>query len=307
MALPLFLLFIFISVAITIAGYFKYVRTPSMLKRLSDSYDTLADTTAGAEAWGQITRFIRKAGSLLPLSPQDARLARFKLGSAGYRAESALSLLQGIRILSASILLLVDLLLRGRIFSNHVLSMVSIAAMPALGYLMPGVIVDHLASRRAVQLRTALPDMLDLLVVCTEAGSGLDQAMLRVSHELKDSHRALSEELAIVNYEMMAGKSREDALRNLATRTREPELAKLTAVLIQADRFGTSVADTLRTQSEFMRTRRRQEAQERAAKVGVKIIFPIFFFCFPAMLIIVAGPGLLMLAKTLIPLLAQVR
>ncbi len=139
------------------------------------------------------------------------------------------------------------------------------------------------------------------LVISTEAGCALDKAILNVSREFKTFHPAISQELALINMEMLAGSSRVEALRNFARRTGEDEVKKLVAILIQTDRFGTSVADALRTQSEFMRTKRRQDAEERAGKVGVKLIFPIFFFCMPALMILVAGPGLLQLFKNLLP------
>ena len=141
----------------------------------------------------------------------------------------------------------------------------------------------------------SLPDVLDLLVICTEAGCGLDQAILNVSRELKNVHPVLSEELSMVNMEIMAGTTRADALRSLANRTGEDEIKKLVAILIQTDRFGTSVAEALRTQSEFLRIRRKQISEEKAGKVGVKLVFPIFFFCLPSLVIVTAGPGMLQL------------
>jgi len=136
-----------------------------------------------------------------------------------------------------------------------------------------------------------------------EAGLGLDQAIVNVSRELALSHPEISQELSLVNLEMRAGKRRQEALKNLADRTGEPEIRKLVATLIQADRFGTSIADSLRAHSDFMRVRRRQQAEERAAKVGVKLVFPIFFFILPAMLVVAAGPGLLQLFKNLFPMM----
>jgi tight adherence protein C len=127
--------------------------------------------------------------------------------------------------------------------------------------------------------------------------------MQHVSRELMDVHPDISREVEMVNLEIRGGKRRTEALRGLADRTGEPELSKLVAVMIQTDRFGTSIADSLRTHSDFMRVRRRQEAEERAAKVGVKLVFPIFFLILPAMLIVVAGPGLLQVFKYLFPLM----
>jgi tight adherence protein C len=143
------------------------------------------------------------------------------------------------------------------------------------------------------------------MTVCVEAGLGLDQAILKVSEELRITHRDMAGEFGLVTLEMQAGKSRAEGLRNLAERTGETELRKLVAILIQTDRFGTSMAESLRTHSDFMRVRRRQEAEERANKVGVKLVFPIFFCILPAMLIVVAGPGLLQITKHLFPMMRQ--
>jgi tight adherence protein C len=141
------------------------------------------------------------------------------------------------------------------------------------------------------------------MVVSVEAGLGLDQAIQYVAKELVQTHPDISEELQMVNLEIRAGKRRVEALRNLAERTAEAELRKLVAILIQTERFGTSIADSLRTHSDFMRVRRRQEAEERANKVGVKLVFPIFFLIMPSMLVVAAGPGLLQIFKTLIPMM----
>jgi tight adherence protein C len=160
-----------------------------------------------------------------------------------------------------------------------------------------------MVAARQERIRLSMPDALDLLVVCVEAGLGLDQAIRNVADELRMTHKDISDELGLVNLEMRAGKRRADALRNLADRVGEAELKKLVAILIQADRFGVSVAESLRTHSDFMRVRRRQEAEERAGKVGVKLVFPIFFFILPSMLVVSAGPGLLQLFKNLFPMM----
>ena len=131
----------------------------------------------------------------------------------------------------------------------------------------------------------------------------MDQAIQYVSKELADAHPDVSEEFQLVNLEIRAGKRRTEALRHLADRTGEIELRKLVAVLIQTDRFGTSIADSLRTHSDFMRIRRRQDAEERAAKVGVKLVFPIFFLILPSIMVVSAGPGLLQVFKYLFPLM----
>jgi len=174
-----------------------------------------------------------------------------------------------------------------------------------MGYYLPSFVLDKKIGKRQEILRLSLADALDMLVVSVEAGLGLDQAIQHVGRELQVTHKELSEELSLVNLEMRAGKRRTDALRNLAERTGESELQKLVAILIQTDRFGTSIGDSLRAHSDFLRVKRRQEAEERAGKVGVKLVFPIFFFILPAMLVVAAGPGLLQVFKYLFPMMNQ--
>jgi tight adherence protein C len=225
---------------------------------------------------------------------------------AGIRAESALAVFYGIRIISVLVLLCVSLILEPKMPPNPVLRMALMVSGCAAGWILPRFVLEKKVAKRELLLRLSLPDALDLLVVSVEAGLGLDQAIQHVARELQVSHPELSEELSLVTLEMRAGKRRADALRNLADRTGEPEIGKLTAILIQNDRFGTSMGESLRTHSDFLRTRRRQEAEERAGKVGVKLVFPIFFFILPSMLIVAAGPGILKIIKYLFPLMSGV-
>ncbi len=176
-------------------------------------------------------------------------------------------------------------------------------AMAMAGYIGPNFLLEKKIKKRLEILRLALPDALDLMVIAVEAGLGLDQAISYVAAELRNAHRELMEEFSLVNLEIRAGKRRSDALKNLGERAGEPELQKLTAILIQNDRFGTSVAESLRQHSDHLRIRRRQEAEERAAKVGVKLVFPIFFFILPAMMLVCAGPGVLGVVKYLLPMM----
>jgi tight adherence protein C len=196
---------------------------------------------------------------------------------------------------------------RGYLTSNGVLGLVYPVFLGLLGYFVPSIWLDMKISNRHHELRMALPDLLDLMVVSVEAGLGLDQAIQYCSQELVKAHPDLCQEFQKVTLEIRAGSRRLEALRHLAERTGEPELRKLVAVLIQTDRFGTSIADSLRTHSEFMRVRRRQEAEERANKVGVKLVFPIFFLILPSMLVVAAGPGLLQVFKYLFPLMRATR
>jgi tight adherence protein C len=223
--------------------------------------------------------------------------------AAGFRNDNAVWIYFGLRALTVITLLGLALIFRTSVTSNPILGIVFPIAAGVAGWFGPSFFLDYMVSARQQRIREGLPDTLDLIVVCVEAGLALDQAMQHVSRELMDVHPDISREVELVNLEIRGGKRRAEALRGLADRTGEPELSKLVAVMIQTDRFGTSIADSLRTHSDFMRVRRRQEAEERAAKVGVKLVFPIFFLILPAMLIVVAGPGLLQVFKYLFPLM----
>lgn len=252
---------------------------------------------------GVLVRVIRKIGEAVPIDPQDASLTRRLLMAAGYRNESALGIYSGLRVLSVVWFPLVAFVLRGYVTSAFVLQVVLVVAAAGIGLFLPSFILEMMVDNRQERIRLSLPDALDLLVVCVESGLGLDQAVVNVARELDITHPDVSEEFNLVTLEIQAGKRRSDAFRNLAERTGESELRKLVALLIQTDRFGTSMAESLRTHSDFMRVRRRQEAEERANKIGVKLVFPIFFFILPAMLVVVAGPGLLQVFKHLFPLM----
>jgi tight adherence protein C len=254
-----------------------------------------------------LARRVQAIGQHAPISPEDAKTTRRTLISAGYRAESAVTLLYGIKLILAATLAILSILFRDSITANPVLRIVLPLAATGAGYWIPGFWLERKVSKRQQKLRLSLPDGLDLMVVSVEAGLGLDQAIQNVGRELAMAHPELADELSLVTLEMRAGKRRAEALRNLAQRTGEAELRKLTAILIQSDRFGTSMAEALRTHSEFMRVRRRQEAEERAAKVGVKLVFPIFFFILPSILVVAAGPGILQVFKYLFPLMKGVQ
>jgi tight adherence protein C len=160
-----------------------------------------------------------------------------------------------------------------------------------IGFLVPGLVLDHLVRRRQRQIRNGLPDALDLLVVCVEAGNGIDQAIVKAGDELTVSYPALSEELRLITIETRAGKSRLEAFKNFSARTKVDDVQSLVAMLVQTDRFGTSVAQALRTYADVLRTKRRQRAEERAAKLGVKLVFPLVFFLFPALYVVTLGPA----------------
>jgi tight adherence protein C len=294
------LLFCAVLVSVSAFGYRQYARPARMLQQLETS-SSFSDR-GSEQNKNQKRRFGAAAlsvlGGILPSSPSDAKMTRRELGAAGFRSDSAPSVFLGLKVILTAGFLIAGIMLRS-VPSSPSLRLVLPFALAGLGFKLPDIVLSRMIKRRQLAIRLALPDALDMLVVCCEAGCALDQAILNVSREFKMVHPALSEEFSMVNMELLAGASRVAALRNLADRTGEEELKKLVAILIQTDRFGTSVADALRTQADFMRVKRRQIAEEKAGKVGVKLVFPIFFFCMPSLCVLVMGPGLLQIMKEL--------
>jgi tight adherence protein C len=166
-----------------------------------------------------------------------------------------------------------------------------------IGYIAPGLILDYRISRRKLRIENGLPDALDLLIVSLEAGLALDQAILKCSEELTIAHPEVAEELRLINVECRAGKPRIEAFKNFAARTKVEDVRALGAMLVQTERFGTSVAKALRTHAEVSRTKRRQRAEERAAKIGVKLVFPLVFCLFPAFYVVTLGPAIIKFMK----------
>ncbi len=297
-------LFALLMLAISFYGYRSYARPARLMERLGTPVsDVSAVSSMPAEpttAW--VVRIIQQVGEKVPLSPEDASATRRDLMMAGYKSEAALKVFFGIKVTACVVLVILALLARDSI-SNPVLRIVIVFFGGFMGYMLPGYMLDKRIVKRQEILRLSLPDALDMMVVSVEAGLGLDQAIQHVGRELVTTHKELSEEFSLVNLEMRAGKRRSEALKNLSERTGEPELQKLVAILIQTDRFGTSMSESLRSHSDFLRVKRRQQAEERAGKVGVKLVFPIFFFILPSMLVVAAGPGMLQVFKQLFPMM----
>ena len=195
------------------------------------------------------------------------------------------------------------ILVEARSEASPLIRLIGIAVGLLAGFRLPDYYIATQIKKRQKRIRKALPDALDLIIVCAEAGLTIDRAFRNVTHHLALVHRELSEELSLVTAEISAGLRRKEALENLVLRTGEPEIRKFVAVVTQADRFGTSMADALRTHADYLRIRRRQEAEEKASKVSVKMIFPIFFFIMPCMLLVTVGPAVIVIMKELVPAL----
>ena len=269
---------------------------------ITDDSQRLVDAGGETEP-STIVTFLHGIGSRVPSSDAEVANLKMDLIRAGFRSDTALPVFYGLRIMVTLVMLLVCVMLLAKMPENTVMKLALMASGIGAGWILPRFFLEKKVAKRQEVLRLSLPDALDLMVVSIEAGLGLDQAIQHVARELYGSHPELSDEMSLVTLEMRHGKRRSEALKNFADRTGEAEFRKLVAILVQNDRFGTSMGESLRTHSDFLRVRRRQEAEERAGKVGVKLVFPIFFFILPSMLIVAAGPGLLQVFKYLFPMM----
>jgi tight adherence protein C len=241
---------------------------------------------------GPVTQYV------LPTAEMERSKAIAKLTYAGYRAPNALQVFYAIKTVLAIVLPLI-VLVTMQFFPSIEMQMVLLYTVgaSAVGLIGPSVVLDKLIARRLKKLRDGFPDALDLLVVCVESGLGLNQALQRVADELGVSHTELSLELAVVNAEIRAGVDRATALRNLADRTGLDDIKGLVSLLVQTLKFGTGIADALRSYAAEFRDKRMQRAEEQAAKIGTKMVFPLIVFMFPGFFVIAVGPAVMGLMK----------
>lgn len=304
-ALLVLVWFLAVMGTITYLGYRYWVRPAAYLDRVGGgALEPLPAQDEGEEGGPTgVVYLMRRLGRAAPaVSTEKLSRLRRRLIAAGYRGDHAVLTMRGIQVASAAGAGTAGSLALAA-FTNWGPQIGFLLALVFawVAYLLPQEVLTYLIRGRRRDLRYALPDALDLMVVCVESGTGLDQAIVDVAEELRRAHPQLSEELTLVNLELRAGTRRMDALRHLADRTGEEELRKLVALLIQTDRFGTSIAQALRTHADFMRVRRRQLAEEKANKIGVKLVFPIFFLILPAMFLVTVGPALLQLLLEFFP------
>lgn len=246
---------------------------------------------------------VKRFGDLLPSNPKAHGKTERQLIRAGFRKPNAVKLLYGFNILGAVGLGLGAFAITWAADADANNTAMSLIAAVMCGFVAPTEYVRWKMRGRQKQLRKALPNALDLMVVCVESGLGLDHAIVQVGRELRYAHPEIAGEFYLMNLEIKAGKRRAEAMRNMADRNSVPELKKLVAVLIQADRFGTSIAQTLRGHSEYLRVESRQNAEEKAAKLGVKLVFPIFFFILPTLFVVTVGPVLVRIFRELLPVM----
>ena len=281
-------------------------RKPRAVERL-DSIRTprrRAEASSALKKTDAMTKVFQAASPALePKSEIEMSKLKVRLANAGFRGESASSVFLGLKFVG---------LLAGLVFGGSLLvsltginnrAMMGSVAIGGICFYLPSMVVWFISKSRQEAIFLGLPDALDLMVVCVEAGLALDQAMRKVADEMKETYRVIAEEFALANFQLQMGRPKAEVLHELGIRSGVADLRGLAAVLIQADKFGTSVAQALRVQSDSMRIRRRQIAEEKAAKTAVKLIFPLVLFIFPGIFVVMVGPAAITMIHELMPLL----
>ena len=277
----------------------KEIREPNTRK-----LDLLAEKKKGKSS--AMSKVLEKASPALakplqPKSSEEVGKTRDKLNQAGFRGENAPELFWSLKVIA----LVVGFVVGGGalVFTKGLTvdSLTYAGLIAGVMFFLPEIVIRLFTKSRQDNIFYGLPDALDLMVVCVEAGLGLDQAMRKVAEEMKKSYRVIAEEFGLCNLQIQMGRARNDVLHDLGRRTGVDDLKALSAILIQADKFGSSVAQALRVQSDSMRTRRSQIAEEKAAKTAVKLIFPLVLFIFPAIFVVLVGPAAITMINELFP------
>ncbi len=297
-----FVIFLLVAVIISFVGVRLWVQPKEAIERVTGVAMEIPEHAPRHPSL-VLHELVQKLGSVLPASPKDVSVMQRRLIRAGMRGPNALKIFYGSKVfLGVALPLVMSVIVAGSSAdASH--KFVAVLASVAAGFFGPNEYVNIMGKRRQKQIQRGLANGLDLMVVCVESGLGLDQAIMQVAKELEHAHPEICEEFMLVNLELKAGKRRVESLRNLAERTSVEDLKKLVAVLIQADRFGTGVAASLRAHADYMRVQARQIAEEKAAKLGVKLIFPIFFCILPTLFVVTVGPITMRIIRDLIPMM----
>jgi tight adherence protein C len=241
----------------------------------------------------RLERLVKPFQKVVPRSSAEVATLQKRLARAGYREPSYINIFYSAKVLVPAALCLVATVTQ--VYRYSPLFVYALAA--GLGFLAPDFWLNNRISARKMQLSLGLPEALDLMVICVEAGLSVDKATMRTAEELRISQPAIADELSLVYLEQRAGRPRAEAWKNLGERTDVDTVRSLASILIQADKFGTSVGKTLRSHSETLRTRRRQEAEEKAAKTTVKLTFPLVLFIFPSLFVVTLGPSMIVMLE----------
>ncbi|ALK97858.1 type II secretion system protein [Massilia sp. WF1] len=300
-----FLLLVFCSVFGLALAALRMVAGGTVRARLDAIGVSETKPVGGAPSW--LPRFVAVAAPVaklsLPENDEEISAVRVRFMNAGFRQASAPIVFFAIKtVLTLVLPMCVFTVLSLRSTAPGTTAMLAyVLCGAAAGYYLPNMLLRNATQRRQREIFESFPDALDLMTICVEAGLGMDAALARVAGEISLKSAVLAEELNLVTLALRAGSSKEKALRDLGTRTGVEDVDALVALLIQAERFGTSIAASLRVQSEQLRTKRRQRAEEQAAKIALKLLFPLIFFIFPSLLVVLMGPAFIQIYRVLLP------
>ncbi|HEY6563209.1 MAG TPA: type II secretion system F family protein [Pirellulaceae bacterium] len=308
--LPIAIFGLFAAGAWLVMEFFvsKKPRAEERLAELKSPRSKNADRTTGSKTSDAMARMLERttpafAKALQPKSEAEQSKIKLRLSYAGFRRDSAAMIFQGMK----GMLLLAGIVLGGGgmffAYGWTTTTLLRGGVVAGIAFFVPEIFLWFLIKRRQKAIFLSLPDTLDLLVVCVEAGLGLDQAMRRVVDEMSKAYPVICNEFALCNLQLQMGKSRNDVLQNLGIRTGVDDLRSLASILIQADKFGSSVARALRVQSDSMRTKRQQIAEEKAAKTAVQLIFPLVLFIFPGIFVVLVGPAAITMVREMFPMM----
>jgi tight adherence protein C len=299
LTLALVLVFVAVAVLTGLTTSVIMARTSTERRRLREMVTATGGATLGMGPLSLTDRpgaIVKRVSTMVPKSPKEMGRLQRRMVRAGFKNPQRAAVLYALAEITCPIVFfLITISVMGSV-RGFLMSLLA----AGVGYAIPGLVVARATAQRQKQIQNGLPDALDLLIVCVEAGAGLDAAIIKASEELALAYPALAEELRLVTTETRAGKPRLEAFRNFAQRTGVDDVRSLVAMLIQTDRFGTSIAQALRTHAATSRTKRRQRAEERAAKLGVKLVFPLVFCLFPALYVVVLGPAVIKIMHSLI-------
>jgi tight adherence protein C len=304
----LFLVVIFFSIASLSAGLVWWLTTSRLRQRLADTIAANSVVERSARWRERLASVIQPLAKLsLPAEGWEGSAIRIAFINAGWRQPSAPTIFFGIKTLLALSFPLITLALSGEglLASGVGRILFVLISASAVGYYLPNLVLRYKIADRQREIFESFPDALDLLIICVESGLGLDQAIAKVAAEIDIKSKVLAQELQLVLMELRSGFSRETALRHLALRTGIEEIDLLVAMMIQADRFGTSMGDSLRVHADNLRTKRRQRAEEAAAKIAVKLLMPLIFMIFPTLMLVLVGPAMIQIYRVLLPSLGS--
>jgi len=282
-----------LTTSLGILLFYRQTALRRLSQMVSHPLDEALLRSIAPTAGRRIEKLVRPFENVVPRSKEDVLTLEKRLNRAGYREKSAVSIFYGSKVLVPGSLCILAAVTG--IYEFNPMFIFCVAG--GVGFLLPDFWLGRRISARQTELRLGLPEALDLIVICVEAGLSMDKATMRASEELRISQPAIADELNLVYLEQRAGRPRAETWKHFGERSGVESIRSLASILIQAEKFGTGIGKTLRAHAEMLRSRRRQDAEEQAAKTTVKLVFPLVFFIFPSLFVVTLGPSMIIMLE----------